>query len=191
MTHLTFPELVDAIEERLAPERRAHLHDCEHCREQVAHLASVLVVVRDVDVPEPSPLFWEQLSDRVQRVIAADAPSPPRPARWFEWPVLVPLGALGLLVFALVSTVPKDDEIQGAQLAMAGSETMVVNETSNGDAHWALMDALVGDVDFDAAEDAGMSAAPGTAEDVVWQLTSAEQQELVRLLRAELQRSGG
>jgi hypothetical protein len=114
-------------------------------------------------------------------------------ARWFEWPVLVPLGALALLVFALVSVVPQGaHDLWRTQLAMStGVDADDVGTALDADTHWELMAALIGDVDVEAAEQAGMSAVPGSADDVVSHLSSAEQQELGRLLREELKSSGG
>jgi hypothetical protein len=49
-----------------------------------------------------------------------------------------------------------------------------------------MMAALIGEVDLDTAEQAGMMVTPGTADKVALQLTSAEREELVRLVREEL-----
>ena len=59
------------------------------------------------------------------------------------------------------------------------------------DAHWEMVSALIGDLDLNAAQQAGLATLPGTADQAGLQLTSAEQQELLRLLREELQRAGG
>jgi hypothetical protein len=193
MTHLTADELVDAVDGRLSQVLQTHLAGCDGCREKLADLAGVLAEVRAVDVPEPSPLFWERLSDNVRSAVAADSARPPIVARWFEWPVLVPLGALALLVFALVSVVPQGaHDLWRTQLAMStGVDADDVGTALDADTHWELMAALIGDVDVEAAEQAGMSAVPGSADDVVSHLSSAEQQELGRLLREELKSSGG
>jgi hypothetical protein len=193
MTHLSSDELVDAIEETLTVERLAHLTACDACAEQLAQLRGVLADVGGVEVSEPSPLFWEQLSVSVRRAIAEEAASSPRQWRWFNWPVLVPVGALGALVLALVSAVPQGaDRLLQVQLAMSGAtETLDADMPADADAHWDLMAALIGDLDFDGEEPTGMNAMPGTADQAVLQLSSAEQQELVRLLREELDRSGG
>lgn len=51
-----------------------------------------------------------------------------------------------------------------------------------------MLTDLVGDMDLDTATAAGVLA-PGVAEQAVWQLTADEQQELTRLLKAELTRA--
>jgi hypothetical protein len=48
---------------------------------------------------------------------------------------------------------------------------------------------LVGDIDLDTASAAGVTFMPGDAEQAVLQLTAEEQQELTRLLKAELTRA--
>ncbi len=117
MTHLRPDEYVDAIDETLAAERRTHLAGCAECRAQVAHLATLLGEVREVSVPEPSPLFWGSLSERI-RVEVANEGVPRREYRWFQWPVLAPLGALAIVVLALVSAVPQGSvELWQAQIA--------------------------------------------------------------------------
>ncbi len=51
-----------------------------------------------------------------------------------------------------------------------------------------MVTELVGDIDLDTASAAGVIE-PGVAEQAVLQLTAEEQQELTRLLKAELQRA--
>ena len=71
--HLTSEELVD-IAEGDAPESAApHLLACERCRAQVDDLRALMPRRREVDVPEPSPLFWDHLSPRVSTPSAAEA----------------------------------------------------------------------------------------------------------------------
>ena len=53
---------------------------------------------------------------------------------------------------------------------------------------WVVVADLVGEIDLDTATAAGV-VAPGVAEQAVLQLTAEEQQELTRLLKAELTRA--
>jgi hypothetical protein len=192
MNHLTPDEFIDAVGQTLPPARQAHLHACEDCRLQVAQMTAMVREVRDVAVPAPSPLFWGHLSDRVRRAIAVEPAVPPAVARWFQWPVLVPLGALASLVLVLASAVPQ----RVVQPRDDGMAVAAIDDLHDADApvdpeaHWELMAALIANVDFDADQSA-MGGAPGAADAAVTQLTAAEQQELLRLLREELQHSGG
>jgi hypothetical protein len=192
MSHLAPDELIDAIEETLAPERRAHLHACDRCRTELAQLANALHTTRSVDVPDPSPLFWDHFSDRVRMAIAVEAPKRPRLARWFHWPVLAPLAAVSLLVLALASAVPAgSDGIRRAQLALSGATGVESDSPLDAETHWEVLAELIGELDFETAEAAVVVAHHGSADRAVLQLTTGEQEELVRLLREELQRTGG
>jgi hypothetical protein len=192
MSHLTAEEMVAAIEGTLAGERQAHLDVCDACGMQMRQLAALLREVQAVPVPEPSPLFWDRFSAQVRSTIAATPPSP-RLARWFQWPVLAPVGALALLVIALASALPPtaDPIVATDEVAEAAPLVLPFDVTGDEEAHWQLMAALLGDVDVDEVEEAGITAAPGTAEGAVLRLSSGEQEELLRLLRQELGQSGG
>jgi hypothetical protein len=187
MTHLTPDEVIDAIEDTLRPERRRHLISCDHCRAETAAVASMLREAQTVSAFEPPPLFWDHFSNRVHAAIAAEGDAPPHAPRWFDWPVLAPVGALALLVLALVASVPLSDR---GDDAVGGQAVMTAAEAAENEERWAMMFDLVGDIDLDAVVDSGFLGRPGTAERALAQLTSTEQEELVLLLREEL-RSGG
>lgn len=181
MTHLTSDELLDAMEGMLGAERQAHLSSCEVCQRQFADLSGVLGEARQVSVPEPSPLFWQHLSQRVSLAID-DTPSTGGWPTWLRWQVLLPLGAVAMIVLALMIAVPKNDA--GVEIAEESPAGVGVAEDS-----WVALAELVGDVDLDTAVAAGMIGRPDVAEQAVLELTAEEQQELTRLLRAELQRA--
>ena len=106
MRHLTPDELVDAVEGTLGPAPTAHLDSCDHCQREKRELAALLGDARMIDVPEPSPLFWERFSARLNEAVDAESAVPSRWPTWFRWPVLVPLGTLAAIVFAIVSAIP-------------------------------------------------------------------------------------
>lgn len=181
MTHLTSDELVDALDGALEPSRKIHLDTCQPCLRQVAGLAAVLGEVSTVEVPEPSPLFWEHLSARVRTAIDAEPAALGAWSSWLRWPVLAPIAALALIVLALMVAVPRQP---------ARSPAIAINESeASADDSFAMVAALVGDMDWDTAMSAGLTIEPGAADEAVLELTKAEQQELTRLLRAELTRT--
>ncbi len=182
MTHLTSDELIDAVEGTLDEARQQHLDTCEVCRPQVAELASVLGEALAVAVPEPSPLFWEHLSQRVRAGIAAEPPAAGGWGSWLRWPVLAPVAALALVVMALVVALPREPQIAPAVATLEDSETTV-------DDRFDLVADLVGDFDWETAASAGLTVAPGATDRAVLELTALEQQELTRLLQAELTRA--
>jgi hypothetical protein len=186
MTHLAPDELVDAVDSALTPARRAHLDTCEACHREVASLRSMLGEVRANPVPEPSPLFWDHFSARVERAITDG--DQPRRTRWFHVPVLAPLGALALLVVALISAVGGKDNRQPA--ADAPQVAAAQDGAVDLDGSWTLVEDLLADLDLDAAREQGVVSPMGAADAVLLELSLGEQQELIRLLRQEL-RSGG
>jgi hypothetical protein len=181
MSHLTSDELIDAVEDLLTPERQAHLSSCPECRRQLDELASVLNEAKQVSVPEPSPLFWQHFSSRVNDGIdneIADAWP-----QWLRWQVLLPLGAVAMIILALMISIPKSSE--DAPVALVAP---VAPDAPASDDNWGTLVALVGELDLETASAAGVIE-PGIAEQAVVHLTKEEQQELSRLLQAELTRA--
>lgn len=180
MTHLTSDELIDAMEEVLAAERRAHLDACPECRRQMDGLAGVLREARQAETPEPSPLFWQHLSANINAEI--DKQLAGAWPQWLRWQVLLPLGAVAMIILVLMASVPKNTERAGVVI---GEPTAVAEpETDN----WAAVANLVGEFDVDSAAEAGLIA-PGVADEAVLQLTAEEQATLSRLLQEEMTRA--
>ncbi len=182
MTHLTSDQLVDALDGVLEPARQSHLDACQPCQQQVAELAAVLRETRAVDMPEPSPLYWQHLSARVRTAIDAEPVAAGGWGGWLRWPVLAPVAALALTVMALAVAVPRPSPVTPDVALREASEAPL-------DDSFAMIADLVGDMDWDTAISAGLTVALGAADQAVLQLTSAEQQELTRLLQAELLRA--
>src|SRR5262249_28727617 len=72
--HLSPDELVDLAEGTRSASSAPHLAKCDECRRQLNELRDVMATLQ-VDVPEPSPLFWDHFSARVGEAIASDAKS--------------------------------------------------------------------------------------------------------------------
>jgi hypothetical protein len=182
MTHLTPDELIDAMEGMLAADRQAHLASCEPCRAQLDDLVSVLQEAKQVSVPEPSPLFWNHLSQRVRVAIDQEPAADSVWAAWLRWQVLLPLGAAAMLILGLMLTMPIDHE--------APDDSPIVDSTVLEPAgeSWGAVEDLVGHLDIETASAAGVIE-PGVAELALLELTAEEQQELTRLLQAELTRA--
>ena len=200
MTHLTADELIEAVEGVLDAERRAHLETCDPCRRELADLSSVLREARAVDMPEPSPIFWQHFSQRVRTAIDAEplpstgwAAGVPSAAaalgwKWLRWPVLLPLGAAALVLMAFLLRVPEEP----AATPIADNDAAVgatADDIALADDRWVLVADMVGEMDWDTASAAGLVVEPGDAEQAVLELSPDEQRELTRLLRAELQRA--
>src|SRR6476620_5547728 len=95
--HLTAEELVDVAEAARSEASMPHLQTCDVCARRVTEHRAAMSDVRDVDVPEPSPLFWSQFSRRVSEAVDSER----RPARteWLRWATprsLIPLSAVAV-----------------------------------------------------------------------------------------------
>ncbi len=180
MTHLTSDQLIDAMESRLAPERQAHLAACATCQHRLTELSEVLSEARQLTVPEPSPLFWQHFSERVRGAIDA-VPESSWPS-WLRWQVLAPVAAVAFLVLGLAMNIRQVPEVDDFI-----ADDSVVDAPFGADS-WTTLTSLVGAIDLETATAAGVIE-PGVAEQAMLELTSDEQQELTRLLRAELMRA--
>ena len=186
MTHLSPDELIDAMEDGsnkatiLSPDRQAHLAACEVCRGELAGLSNVLGEAMQTSVPEPSPLYWQHFSSRVRDAVARDAAPGGSWPVWLRLQVLVPLGAVAGIILGLMFALPKQNAVPIEALGVPAA----VDSPEALDA----LAAVVGDFDLDTASAAGVIE-PGVAEEAMLHLTAEEQQELTRLLRAELQRA--
>ena len=183
MSHLTADELVDAAEGTLESTRVAHAAECAMCRGEIERLGMVLRAAMDADVPEPSPLFWAQLSSRVHQAIAAEETTSRHwTPEWLRWPVLAPIAALAIIVMALATGVARDP----AAVALPSADRPAVDAPRDfemlGEEEWAAVSELVGPVDFEQARDAGIVVRPGDVEEAALELTAAEQQVLVELM---------
>src|SRR5262245_49230164 len=97
MQHLSVDELVDLVDavdpvypvdpvdvvEGAASDARGdnvpHLASCDRCRDQLAALRAARTLAAEkevVEVPEPSPAFWDHFSARVREAVANEAPPP-------------------------------------------------------------------------------------------------------------------
>lgn len=199
MSHLTSADLVDALDGMLAPRPQQHLSACADCQEQLADMRALWRETQTVEISEPSPLFWDRLSERVRVAIDKEPDAGRRVGKWFEWPVLVPMAALALLLVAAASLLPAPVVLparqEGATAALPSAEpalagTVVTDdgdtEVPNAEEQWALMMDLVGDLDYETAQEAGIATGPGSAEAAVAMLSVSEQEELLRLLREEV-----
>jgi hypothetical protein len=143
-----------------------------------------------VDVPEPSPLFWEHFSSRVHDAIAQE----PEPRlSWFR-PAAAVLAAFAVVV--VVVALAQMDRTSSSPAAAPGTptattapvDTVAVNSPDvaaapDNDAPLDFVADLAADVDWDAAAEAGLTATRGTADRVLFDLSSEESVELERLLK--------
>jgi hypothetical protein len=209
--HLNPDELVDLADGGRCESSLPHLAACADCRRQLAGMRAMMSAVADVDVPEPSPLFWDHLSARVGAAVTEEAT--PRFA-WLgarSWRRgIVPAGAVAaasvLIVVALGSRLiapptavhrsavgSSAANLKGSPAAAGGMLDAAANRVvgadglgdAAADASLMLVASLTAAMDLDAATDAGL-APSGSAEHAVTQMADDELRELQRLLKEEM-----
>ncbi len=193
MKHLGEAELVDLIEGRAGTEHSRHIATCAACRYEVASLRTVLDAARRDPVPEPSPIFWEQLSARISEAIdAGPAPSRrPWPLRTASWR----LAAAAVAVLAAIVTWPflRVERTVVSPAAPSELTTTAAAEPADVDGSvdaWDALEVAVEDFDWEEAQSIGIASRPGSAEPLVEELTDDERLELVRLIEEEIRRHG-
>jgi len=195
--HLRPDELIDLAEGTRAESSATHLAACAVCRLHLAELKAMMSAAADVDVPEPSPLFWDHFSARVRQAVEAEGA--PRRSFW-TWPrVVIPAISVATVVLAVAVTLNWGRTERGiaplpsiAPVPVAlpvASVDLLADPQSAGDTALTLVAELSSDMDFETAREAGL-AARGSAEHAVTHLTGSELRELQRLLQEELARSG-
>jgi hypothetical protein len=65
-SHVSEERLLDVMEGTAAGDR-AHVEACPQCRARLAEAQDGLVLATSVQVPEPSPLYWDSLRRQVSR----------------------------------------------------------------------------------------------------------------------------
>jgi len=179
--HLSEDERVDAIEGTLSAPRRAHLHDCVECRQEVAALQQVwdgLAVDARIDVPEPPPVFWDQLQARVGRAVDT------RTAAWWSgargWMSLAAAAALLLVVsWGVVPRTPVADVV------VSDADAVVETDAIGDTAQWQFVSDMLASLEDDAAREV-LRPSTGSFDGALATLTASEREAFARLLQAEL-----
>jgi len=195
-------DLVEAISDADS-DKLTHLASCDRCRDQLADLRATRAIVSEIEVPEPSPFFWDHLSARVRDAVAAEAAAPDR---WWQhlwsWPrVLAPASALvAVILIAAVALrtsmqapvlpgplVAAHQENQGS--SSAAPPELLGDTISTDDASLVLMADLTDGMEWDAEADAGLTP-DGSAEHAITHMSATELQQLASLLKEEMSRKG-
>jgi hypothetical protein len=205
--HLKPEELIDLAEGGRDEQSAPHLTACAACRQQLVAARAMLASVADVDVPEPSPLFWDHLSRRVSDAVAAESASRESWLGAWSWKRLalpIAAGALAAVALAVllspmvqapggpVDSVPSSASPPGGWTRGSLAPTSTVelfSEAGSDDASLELVADLAAGMDASAADQA-MLTPRGSAEHAVTHMTGDELRELERLLREELAHSG-
>jgi hypothetical protein len=213
MSHLSDPEFVDLMDGVLSQERARHLEACPACTERHQLLRDAVTHASEVDVPEPSPLFWEHFSARVREGVRHAEPDPAFSLTEMLSRTSVRWAIVGTFALALVATAlwrtpsgpgsssPSESVVRnGASVPAPAADGIdaidkidvmdVISMGIDQDAAWALVRTVADDVSWDAQTAAGMGTRPGSAERAARDLTADERSELLELLAEETRRSG-
>jgi hypothetical protein len=197
MQHLDDTQLVDAVDGRLDAAAAAHAHACEQCQARLSEMRRMLGALA-VDVPEPSPLFWDHFPSRVSRAI--DTTAVPQP--WVTPARLVWGSAAGLVMVALLLLLPPrvmSPAGEGSPSDGAGDSTSTVlnylepwpaDDDLDADEGWALVRSVAEEIDYEDARQIGVAPRAGSIERAAMELSDGERAELARLIEQELKRTG-
>jgi len=211
--HLSPEELTDYAEGARDPADAPHLQSCDICRHQVASLRktmSVLVGASSMNVPDPSPLFWDHLSQRVHEAVAAEQTRDERRATGLGRLVglakasslasLVSLvrssrawamaGVAAAITISIYVTAPRNvaPTPEGRDQAVAASVPLEPFGAAD-DPSLTLFADLTTEMDPQTIADTEWSSHAGAVDEIVTSLTEAERLELRRLLNQELAKS--
>jgi hypothetical protein len=212
MAHLSPDRFVDIVDGVLAEADVPHLAACAECTRQLADLRAMMAEMAHDDVPEPLPLFFDQLSERV-RVAVADESARRRSWRerlWHPW-ILVPscAGALAVALLAVLLPRPALAPAPPAPPPSTQVATAAPGLSATGGASLPSMEpslpplgaaddpqlGLVADygttLEWDDMRDEMALGLPAASSDaLVGALTADEQRELQRLLADEMAQPG-
>lgn len=188
MTHLNPEQLLDVADGTRPDAEFPHLRSCAACADQLADLRAAIEAAADVSVPEPSPLFWSHLSQRVRDAVAAEQPMR-RPAFAAAWWQLV---AAAAAVAALVIVLMPDRQPASDTLTTVATDVWQPADTPafDDDPALSLLADLTYGMDWEATAEAGLVPELGTVDSVVFALSAEERLELHRLLQEALGGSG-
>ena len=198
MGHLSSADFVDLLDGVRSDASAQHLSECDRCRREIARLREVMAAATSIEVPEPSPLFWDHLSARVQEAVAQEVPGAGqwrgRASLFGGWWIRAAAGvAACALVIAAAVTLGSRPDVPRPLAQPAGVQpdpaALTTLPALPDDGSFGLVADFGGTLEWDdLREQMAVSAHPGRLDGGVGELDSGERRELERLLKEELAR---
>ena len=193
MAHLTPDQLLDVAEGTRALDEFPHVRACAACDRQLQALVAAISAAAAVEVPEPSPLFWDHLSARIGERLASERAK----VRWWGWWMpahswQLVAGATFVLAVALAVAIgfrqdpPPDATVPVALSAVEPGVADEAFQAFDDDPALTLISELTADMDWESASEAGLVPPPGAVDRAVFALTVDERRELQRILQEGL-----
>jgi hypothetical protein len=153
---------------------------CAECRAELDGLLSMQQEAHADDVPEPSPLFWDHFSARVREATAHEKRAP---QSWWRtgWQ---PIAALAVAAAAVVLMLQPRSTPSIVPPAVA-PVTSTADGAVEDDGSWDIVMGLASEIAWDDIRDA-VTPAAGAADAAIEELTGAQREALVRLLKQEI-----
>ena len=194
MWHLSSKALVDLAEGTRPEQAFPHLATCARCQRELAALRLVLSTAAAADVPEPSPLFWDHLSERIHEAVRSEMPAPGRSwtTPWASWRSIA-LGSVVGFVFVVAlgwGIVARRGVDRGTLSVVARASDRQVDTQSENEAPFTFVVDLAESLDWETAAEAGLTTRRGMIDDTLTELSSDERLELQRLLNEALSKPG-
>ena len=153
-----------------------------------------------VEVPEPSPLFWQHLSRRVHEAVTAEGIPRSRFLAWGwarrlpSWRGWAVAGVAAAVMISIYLTTPRQSNpsagMQDTAVVLSDVEAMALPFVDAADDPWlALVADLTSSMDGVAFDEVGWTSHAGAVDEAVVNLTDDERLELQRLLNEELAKS--
>jgi len=181
--HLRPEEFVDALDDAAPAGAHEHLAACAECRAQFDELRDMMRASAHVEVPSPSPLFWDHFSERVrQATITLPTRAPWWESVWRPAAVFAAAASAVALVAILkpgaVAPITSPDPRATDAVAMAKVELP-------DDGSWGLVVAIASGYEYRDIKEA-TEPVSGTADAMIDDLTPAQRTALARLLEKEI-----
>jgi hypothetical protein len=190
MGHLSREDLLARIDgASLGASAGRHLQQCTRCQAEAAALEAALRELREIDAPEPSPLFWNHLAARIRTAVAQE----PLPRGlslavpgWRWW---VPASGLAAAVVALVLSAgaPHSLSVDARPVVSPPQVAPAVATDDEAAGAWDLVVEVAASAEWGENNDVWLE--PASAERAATEWSAEDQARLMRVLSDELTKS--